>query len=161
MLYFYVGLLVAGVLMIGAEIYLPGGILGFLGGMALLGAAGVGFLAFGASGGVLSAVGILLLSAACLYFWLRFFPKTGVGRSLTLSRDISEFSSSPDMGALVGQEGRALSELRPGGIVEIDGRRVDVVADGSWISRDARIRVERVEGFRVLVRELEKTAEAP
>ena len=47
-------LIIAGLFLIGAEIFLPGGIIGFIGGMCLLAAVIVGFAAFGIQGGILS-----------------------------------------------------------------------------------------------------------
>ena len=42
----YVALLAAGLLLIVAEVFVPGGVAGVLGGLALLGAMGVGLAAF-------------------------------------------------------------------------------------------------------------------
>ena len=47
----FIGLLLTGLLLIGVEIYLPGGVVGVLGAMALTGAGVVGFRAFGFQGG--------------------------------------------------------------------------------------------------------------
>lgn len=51
----------------------------------------------------------------------------------------------------VGREGQALTILRPAGIAEFEGEKVNVVSDGSYIGESARVRVERVEGNRVVV----------
>ncbi len=45
----YAILLIAGLMLVGAEIFMPGGILGTFGGMALLAAVAVGYHAFGAN----------------------------------------------------------------------------------------------------------------
>ena len=78
-----------------------------------------------------------------------------MGRSLTLSDDGKAFkSASPEYMDLLNKEGIALSILRPAGIAKIDGKRVDVVADGSWIESGKSIKVTRVEGVRILVKEI-------
>ena len=41
--------------------------------------------------------------------------------------------------------------LRPAGIAEIDGRRIDVVSDGEMIEPSVTVRVIQVEGNRVVV----------
>jgi membrane protein implicated in regulation of membrane protease activity len=51
----YGALLVCGVLLLGAEVFVPGGILGTIGGLALLAAMVLGF-GFGWVGGLVSAV---------------------------------------------------------------------------------------------------------
>ena len=52
---------------------------------------------------------------------------------------------------LLGRRGRALTSLRPSGTVEIDGRRVDVVADGEFLDAGSAVVVSGVEGGRVVV----------
>ncbi len=54
--------------------------------------------------------------------------------------------------ALLGKEGVASTPLRPSGMGLIDGRRVNVAADGEFIERDCPIKVVEVEGNRVVVR---------
>ena len=47
--------------------------------------------------------------------------------------------------------GRTLTPLRPAGLVEIDGRRIDVVADSEFLDAGVEVRVCEVEGNRVVV----------
>jgi membrane-bound serine protease (ClpP class) len=54
--------------------------------------------------------------------------------------------------ALLGHSGTALTVLRPAGTAKIEGRRVDVIAEGNFIEAGAPITVVRVEGNRVTVR---------
>lgn len=149
----YLILVIVGLFLIGAEIFLPGGVIGAIGGIALIAAALVGFQAFGIQGGMLSSIAIIVLAGVCIVLWVKYFPKTRMGRHLTLQDDGKSFKA-PDLKALAGKEGVALSTLRPAGIARIDGQRVDVVADGSWIDAGRAIRVVQVEGPRVMVREI-------
>jgi membrane-bound serine protease (ClpP class) len=65
----------------------------------------------------------------------------------------SGYASPPQADALVlGRTGIALSPLRPAGVAQIDGERVDVVSDGTFIDAGAAIQVIRVEGNRIVVR---------
>ncbi len=57
----------------------------------------------------------------------------------------------------LGQEGRALTQLRPAGAMEIDGKRIDVVTEGDFIPRGSRVQVIKVEGTRVVVRPVEES----
>ena len=45
-----------------------------------------------------------------------------------------------------------MSVLRPAGLAEFDGERIDVVSEGSFIDRGVKIKVAKVEGTRVVVR---------
>jgi membrane-bound serine protease (ClpP class) len=53
---------------------------------------------------------------------------------------------------LVGQEGVALTALRPAGMARFGDKKVDVVSEGEVVDRDARVRVVEVKGNRVVVR---------
>jgi membrane-bound serine protease (ClpP class) len=53
---------------------------------------------------------------------------------------------------LVGKIGVALSELRPVGIAQIEGERVDVTTEGEFVYAGTAVTVVRAEGMRVLVR---------
>ena len=148
----YVLLLLVGLFLIGAEIYLPGGVVGLLGALALVGAAVVG-LQFNAPWNLVSVLLIVLLSAVCIWLWIRFFPRSKMGRKLTLEADGSAFKAVENSGALVGVEGEALSDLRPAGLAQLGGHRVDVVAESSWIAAGAQVRVIEVAGNRIVVRQ--------
>lgn len=160
-LLWYVLLILAGLFLLGVEIFVPGGILGSFGAAALVGAIVVGFKAFGPQGGFLSAVVIVVLAGVGVGLWIRFFPRTAMGRHLTLAADGRDFKApSAEWKVLVGHEGVTHTPLRPGGIAIIDGRRVDVIAEGAWIEAGRRIRVLQVEGSRVVVREIPEREKA-
>jgi membrane-bound serine protease (ClpP class) len=147
-------LLVSGLILIGAEIFLPGAVLGFLGGLVLLGAVIAGYQAFPGYGTYIAA-GIVVLVAVAIWLWIRFFPNSRMGRKLTVSQDLAHAkAANAELKDLVGKEGEARSELRPGGIVTIDGRRVDVVTEGGMIAKGTRVRVVAVEASRVVVRKV-------
>jgi membrane-bound serine protease (ClpP class) len=56
---------------------------------------------------------------------------------------------------LLGATGVARSDLRPGGIAEIEGERIDVVSEGGYIQAGTPVVVVRDEGYRRVVREVE------
>lgn len=150
----FVMLLAIGLLLIAAEVFVPGGIIGVFGGMALVAAVVAGFFAFGPRGGFLAALLLVLFSGAVLGGWIRLFPRTPMGRKLTLKTDGRDFKSAdPSSASLQGHTGRAQTSLHPAGIAVIDGRRIDVVAETGYIAAGADLRVVRVEGNRVVVRE--------
>ena len=61
---------------------------------------------------------------------------------------------SVELAEYVGKEGVALTTLRPAGAVEIDGKRIDAVTEGDFIKIGAKISVLKVEGVRVVVKEI-------
>lgn len=148
----FVILLVAGLMLVGAEIFVPGGFLGFLGGLALLGAVATSFAAFGPAAGAYAAVGIVFLLALVIALWIRIFPRSPFGRRMTVSGDLRDSKGTQNgLADLVGQEGEALSDLRPGGFALIGGRRIDVITQGEMIAKGDSLRVSSVSGNRVIV----------
>ncbi len=57
--------------------------------------------------------------------------------------------------SLIGQSGTAVSVLRPSGKARFGEDLVDVISDGPFINPDTAIEVVRIEGNRVMVRQLE------
>lgn len=149
----FVVLLVVGLLLVTVELFIPGGVLGALGAIALVGAVIASFFAFGARGGFIASATMVVAGGLVIGIWLKFFPRTGVGRRITLASDLGQARSAPsDWKQLEGQVGTAQSDLRPSGVAWIGGRRVDVVAEAGFVPKGATVQVVRVDGFRIVVR---------
>ena len=149
----YLALLAAGLLLVVAEVFLPGGLAGVAGGLALLGAAAIGLANFPAPWGFLSAVSIVVFGGIGLLLWIQLFPRSRAGRRIALRTDGADFKSASPSRDLVGALGESVTALRPGGIALIDGKRYDVLADGGeWIAAGALIRVADVRGGNLIVR---------
>ena len=52
----------------------------------------------------------------------------------------------------MGREGTTLSELRPAGIAEIEGKRLDVVTDGEFVAAQQQVKIVEARGNRIVVR---------
>jgi membrane-bound serine protease (ClpP class) len=63
-------------------------------------------------------------------------------------------SHDESLAAYVGKRGRALTTLRPAGLAEIEGRRLDVVTSGEFIEPGSGVEVILAEGTRMVVREI-------
>lgn len=149
------GLLILGFVSIVAEVFFPS--LGALSVIAVLSLGGGVAFAFrestdtGLTFVALAVVGGLGSAIAAF----KVFPRTPFGKRMiikgpTFAEDPA--AVDPKLRELVGKSGRALSTLRPAGIVELEGRRVDCVADGELLDAGSPVTVVRVEGNRVVVR---------
>jgi membrane-bound serine protease (ClpP class) len=100
----------------------------------------------------------LLLAIAASLVLLRFLPRLPLGRRLVLETELTAregFASAPETDrAWFGKRGTTASPLRPAGIADIEGERVDVVSDGEFIDVGDPITVVRVDGNRIVVRRL-------
>ena len=154
-----------GLLLLAIELFVtPGfGVTGALGIAALLGGLGLSLVGAGATWrAVLIAVGrvaaSLLVALAASLAVLRFLPRLPFGRRLVLETELTAregFASAPETDrAWLGKRGIAASTLRPAGIADIEGERVDVVSDGEFIQTGEPITVVRVDGNRIVVRRL-------
>lgn len=156
-------LVAVGVVLLALEVFvLPGTtIAGLAGTLALV--AGLAMTLIGA-GATVSAVIValgrvamaILVAMAAAFALLRALPRLPFGRQLVLDTgmpaDLGYVSPPATDHVWLGREGRAASPLRPAGIAELDGRRVDVVSEGGFIESGALITVIRVDGNRIVVR---------
>ena len=144
-------LLVAGITLLLAEVFLPGMVAGVLGVVCLLGVAVVGFSEFGPQTGSLIVIAELVAGTLLTILWMRFFPKTPLGKKYIL--DPSTASHAPTQPEKwMGSKGVALTDLRPAGSARLDGQKVDVMTTGEHLEAGTRVRVVRVDGPSVFVR---------
>ncbi|MCJ7806594.1 MAG: NfeD family protein, partial [Clostridia bacterium] len=88
----------------------------------------------------------------------RFFARRGALRHIILSdeeRADLGYVAPLNQKNLTGKKGVAVTALRPSGTAMIDGRRIDVVSDGAFIPSGEALIVDRVEGVRVIVLQLD------
>jgi membrane-bound ClpP family serine protease len=156
----YVALLAAGLFLLIAEILIPGGIAGAIGALALVGAMGVGLVHFPAPWGFISALSIIVFSGISLLLWVQLFPRSRVGKRITLRTNGSTYTSTqPPSEELNNAIGESVTALRPGGIAVIQGKRYDVLAEGGeWIAAGAAIRVCRIHDGNLIVSEMNEPA---
>src|SRR5262245_15627806 len=96
----------------------------------------------------------LVITVAVAYAWLRHLPSSTRFGGLFLRHHLPQadgYISALPRGDLVGQEGVALTDLRPAGTARIGAERVDVVTEGEYVSQGAPVRVVRSEGYRHVV----------
>lgn len=151
----YGALLAAGLLLIIAEVFIPGGVAGVVGGLALLGAMGLGLVVFPAPWGFISAISIVVFGGLGLLLWVQLFPKTKAGKRITLQADSATYKSAvAPSNSLIGVTGEAVTALRPGGVAILAGKRYDVLADGGeWIAAGAALRVSAIRDGNLIVRD--------
>jgi membrane-bound serine protease (ClpP class) len=142
----YLALLLAGFVLIGTEIFIPGGILGVFGTLTWLGAAIVGWQKFPYPWNIVSTISLVVISILTFVVWIRYFPKSRFGKSLALEESTASYKSHKTTEVPVGTEGKALSTLRPSGIAEFNGKRFDVVADGEWIESGEAVKISKTSG---------------
>jgi membrane-bound serine protease (ClpP class) len=152
----------AGVVLLALEMFvIPGfGVAGILGILAVLAGLSLSLVGAGTTwAAVMAAVGrvalSLLLALVGFLAVLRFLPHLPFGRRLILDTELAALTSGAppaDERRFLRVHGTAVSPLRPAGIADLAGERVDVVSQGEYIDAGEAIEVIRVEGNRIVVR---------
>ena len=145
-------LVVAGAVFLGLEFFVPGGIVGSIGLGLLLAATIVTWDLFGPGPAVLLLVGEVVAVAAGAYWWFQKFPESRLGRTFATTATVEDETFRHSLDPLLGKSGEVVAPCHPAGIVEIDGRRHDVVSEGDYLPAGTAVRVVAVEGVRVVVR---------
>ena len=141
-------LFAVGLAMMFAELFIPGLIVGMTGLFFMIGGIGIGFAQGGpAVGWTMTAIAIVSLPLFLL-LWVKL-----IGPALAVTAKVEDDKDHLDLYlAVLGKQGVALTTLRPSGMALIEGRRIDVVADGKVIEKDTRVEAVDVRGNRVVVR---------
>ena len=88
-----------------------------------------------------------------LYLLTRTSHLTGLSLETTLSEESGYVNVASNLG-LIGQQGVAMTALRPSGTIVVDGERFDAVSDGEFISEGQTVAVLEVHGNRVVVEQV-------
>lgn len=149
----YIALLAGALLLLIAEVFLPGGIAGTFGVLALVGAVALGLVIFPPPWGFLAAIGVVVGGGVFFLLWVKLFPRSSAGRRIALQVDLTNYKSlAPPPPELIGVTGETLTALRPAGIATLDGKRHDVLADGGeWLPAGANIRVCAIRNGQIIV----------
>ena len=99
-------------------------------------------------------IALAVLSIVLFFLWLRLFPHTPLGKKMMLNRSLHSRNSLKTED-LIGATGESVTPLRPAGTAVIQGRRMDVVAEGGLIETGKKISVVAQEGIRIVVRQLD------
>lgn len=147
----------AGFILVAVEMHLPG-----------FGAAGISGTILLVSGIVLTAKSfldalvliliILTVLGVLLTIVLQSATKGKLSKSLILSDSLDKTSGyigTEDMEYFLGKEGFSVTKLRPAGIADFDGVRLDVVTDGEFVDKDTQVIVIKVQGRRIVVKSMD------
>ncbi len=148
-------LLIIGIALIVAEFFLPGGIAGGIGIIAVLASiilAGGNVMQMG-----ISLLIALLIAAIAMILFVKVLGK----RMKLFNKIILNDSTSTESGyvsnanrlELIGKVGVTKTPLRPAGTIVVDDERIDAVTEGGYIKANEKVKIVKVEGSRIIVRD--------
>jgi membrane-bound ClpP family serine protease len=151
--------LIVGTALLIFEVFMPGfGLPGIAGLLLLAGSIFLTWSRYGATAGLGVTLIVLALSGISISVSLKSAATGRISRSALILRESESreegYAAVKDMDMFLGKEGVTLSTLRPAGIAEFDGVRLNVVSDGEYIQRNAQVRIDKIEGARIVVKEI-------
>lgn len=150
-----IALILVGLALVAVEVTLiPGtNIVGVLGVIGAATGVVIAFLEGGAAGGIGALAGTLVAGGALGYLlwesgaWGRFVL------SDSLRRDASaDAVADASRTALIGRGGIAATPLRPEGVVDLGGERIEARTEGAYVAAGSAVRVVAIDRHRAVVR---------
>jgi membrane-bound serine protease (ClpP class) len=162
-------LFIMGVILIAIEIFvIPGfGLAGISGislvifslGVSLIGNVGLQFPEIGQISQAIWTMAVtLILGVALIASMVRYLPENTMFNTLVLSESTDRsrgYTGADSHDELLGSEGVTMTALRPSGTALLNDRRIDVVSDGDFIEKGARVKVVETANLKVVVRKLD------
>jgi membrane-bound serine protease (ClpP class) len=148
-----VSLLVAGLVLIAVEFFLPTVFIGFLG--AAISFVGIYLSAeAGAFTCALFCVAFVFVLALEFFAFRRLLPQTGIGRAMinVSSNDGAAVPAAAGFAVYVGKTGKAVTVLAPSGTAEVDGALLEAFSLDGFVERGAPVVVVEAGAGRVSVR---------
>lgn len=136
-----------------------------------------GFGAPGIIGGILLVIGIILVAQVTkslmvvLILIIVIIAVLGIALTLALQsvtkgrlskilvlhdtqKKEAGYTGTEDLNFFMDKEGVTLTILRPAGIADFKGIKLDVVSEGEFIQKDKKVKIIKVQGRRIVVKEI-------
>ena len=144
-----------------AEVFVPSGGLISICAIACLVGGIVIFFQYSVTAGWVGIGIAAVMIPSVLVIAYKIFPKTRFGKSVTLTPPKRKQGDAiPDtdrLKELLGAEGVVLTTLRPVGMCDISGQRLECVAEGGYVDKDKKVKVINVESTQLTVRIIEES----
>lgn len=154
-------LLIIGLALVVAEFFVPGGIVGILGGVLII----LSLLLAGANimQMIIAILIALVIAIIGMVILMKFFGKKlhVLNRLVLMDATTTEegYVSNVNRTELLGKVGTTLTPLRPSGTMVLGSERIDVVSEGGYVDANKHVEIIKVEGSRIVVRQTEKEME--
>lgn len=149
-------ILIAGLILVVIEMFHPGfGVPGITGAVLLVLA--VILIASTLMQALVLIIIIIAVLGAALSLVLHSAAKGRLSKTLILSDSLkkeSGYIGTEDLEYFLGKEGITVTVLRPAGTADFDGVKLDVVSESEFIKNNSPVKIIKVEGRRIVVRQI-------
>jgi membrane-bound ClpP family serine protease len=144
-----------------AEVFVPsGGLISICALACLVGGIAIFFHHSLIAGWIGVGIAVIMIPAV-LIFAYKIFPKTRFGKSVTLTppqrQQGDAIPDSDKLKEMLGAEGVVLTALRPVGMCDFSGKRIECVAESGYVEKGKKVKVIDVESTQVTVRLIEES----
>ena len=147
--------LIAGFILIGVEMVVPGfGVPGISGIVCLM--AGIFLTADSIEQGVLITVVVIVALGILMTIIMGILSQKKFKSPIILDTDVKAGVpiDSSDLTYLLGKEGVAATDLKPAGKGDFEGVELDIFSEGQYIKKGTRIVISKVNQKKLMVKEL-------
>jgi len=160
-LVFAIFLYFASAFLIIAEVFVPsGGLISICSLGCLIGGLMIFFHRSTVAGWVGLAIAIVMIPLVLVIAY-KMFPKTKFGKSVTLTppqrQQGDAIPDTEELKEMLGAEGVVLTPLRPVGMCDFSGQKVECVAEGGYVDKGKKVKVIHVQGTQLTVRVIKET----
>ena len=141
-------LYIIGLCAISVELFIPGAIVGLCGAACVITSIILAYTHVSELlGHILLIIGICFIPVFFV-LWYKVLSST-----FAVKESEKGFSSARDvLDGLMSEEGVALTTLRPSGMANIKGNKIDVISESEMIEKNTRIKVVDTKGNRIIVK---------
>ena len=147
--------LLAGIGLLVVELFAPGfglpGISGLI--LTVIGVV-ITWNTYGAVAGLAATLIALALAGIVISISLKSAANGKLSRSALILNEVTPPVDHEESDALMGKTGKTVTVLNPVGFAEFDGVRLNVVSEGSYLDKDKPVQVTKVEGNKIIVKEI-------
>jgi len=148
-----------GLVLLIVEVFMPGfGLPGITGIVLEIACIALTYVNHGSMAALGVTLIILAVIAIAISLALRSANKGRLSKSAVILTETENtedgYVATRDMDVFLGKTGMTTTVLRPTGMAEFEGVKLNVQSDGEYIAKGETVRVDHVEGARVVVRRI-------
>ena len=150
-----IALILAALVLVFFEVLVPGGILGILGLLCIVGATWVGAANYGALGGALTFVAAVAAVVFLIFIEFKLMKNTSFGNRFLLGSTVTGHSNmAQGEESIIGREATTITRMNPSGKVAIDGRSYEAHSQDGYIDSGETVVVAKRDNFKLIIKKL-------
>ena len=144
-----------------AEVFVPsGGLISICALACLIGGVAI-FFQHSTTAGLIGVGVAIIMIPSVLIIAYKVFPKTRFGKSVTLTpperQEGDAVPDTPELKDMLGAVGVVITPLRPVGMCDFSGQRIECVAESGYVDKGQKVKVVRVQSTQLTVRVIEES----